>query len=121
MTLSAAEIADMRDTIEDTLPDTCVIQRPTMVSDGQGGKTATWAAAGTVICRLSPQGANTGDESARADRTSGEEDWIVTFPALTNVNTTDRLVILGSTFEPVALRAVRSWELSRRVSCKRIT
>lgn len=121
MTLTAAEIADMRDTLEDTLPDTCVIQRRTLTSDGQGGKTEAWAAAGTALCRLSPRGQGLDGEDARADRITGEEDWIVTLPALTDVTSSDRLLILSNTYEPVGVRAVRSWELSRRVTCKRIT
>lgn len=120
MTLSAAEIAAMREDLEDTLPDTCVIQRRTLTSDSQGGRTESWAAAGTVACRLSPLG-NLDSEESRADRVSGEEDWIVTLPASTDVTERDRLVILTNTYEPVGLRAVRSWELSRRVNCKRIT
>lgn len=121
MSLTAAEIAAMRDDLEDSMPDTCVIQRRSLTTDGQGGKTEAWAAAGTVVCRLSPQGIGRGDETSRAERISGEEEWVVTLPALSDVTTTDRLVVLGVTYEPVGLRAVRSWELSRRVTCKRIT
>lgn len=122
MSLSAADLAAMRDTLEDTLPDVCVIQRRSLTTDSQGGRTESWVAAGTVDCRLSPLSAGQGaNEATRGDRIAGDEDWVITMPALTDVTVRDRLVVGSVTYEPVGLRAARSWEMSRRAVCKRIT
>jgi hypothetical protein len=53
--LTAADLSFMRDTQEDALPGTVVIQRHTLVSDGMGGATETWAAVGTAIGRIYPR------------------------------------------------------------------
>lgn len=111
----------MRDEIELTLPDVCVIQRATNFSDGQGGQTEAWATASTTSCRVSPAG-RSAVEVARADRTAAVGDWIVTLPYLSDVTVEDRLLVNGTTtYEVTGLRAPRSWELSRRVECKVIS
>ena len=107
----------MRDDAELALPDVCVVQSRTLTSDGQGGKTETWATSVTTTCRVSPSG-RLPVEVARADGTKAVADWVVTLPYATTVTATARLVVDGVTYEVVGVRAPRSWELTRRANCK---
>ncbi len=52
MSITAIELASMRDEAETLMPDSCAVLRPTEVPDGQGGWTQTWATAGTYACNL---------------------------------------------------------------------
>jgi head-tail adaptor len=110
--LSDAQIASMRTTLERTLPDTAVIQRPTQVSDGGGGYTETWPTVATVACRVAQP---SGGEQVIADKLDAVGTWTITLPALTDVAAADKIMV-GSRIFMVALPLrPRSWELSRRV------
>lgn len=116
--LSAGDLASMRTVLDTSLPDTAVIWSRTLASDGQGGRTQTYAAAGTVACRLSPISAmSAGSEDVRGDRQAAVADRVLTMPASTTIAATDRVVVASQTFEVTAIHAPRSWELSRRVDC----
>lgn len=70
----------------------CTIERRTVVSDGGGGQTETWApAAANVRCR-SWYGDGRGQEETVGDRTSEIIDRRVMLPASTDVRHEDRLV-----------------------------
>lgn len=117
MSLTAGEILQMRATVDDALPSAAVILRRTDASDGQGGYTQSFAAVGTVDCRLSPRsGGEAGGEEIHGDRMAYVSEWILTTPALTDIRPTDRVTVDGDrTYEVNALRARRSWELSTTV------
>lgn len=110
----------MRDESALALPDACVVQARALTSDGQGGRTETWATAVTTTCRVSPSVRQT-EEVTRADGTKAVAEWTVTLPYATSVSSTSRLVVNGVTYEVVGLRAPRSWELTRRCLCKTIS
>lgn len=118
-TLSASELAAMRATAEDALPDTAVIWTVTNVSDGQGGMTATWAAAGTADCRISPSG--TGSERELASRLSSVSPWYITLPQGTAVTVKDRIHVGARVLEVAAIMAPRTWELTRRLIAIEVT
>lgn len=118
--LSAADLAGMRDTLDESLPDTAIIQRKTRAGDGQGGGTETWAAVGTVPCRVSPVETRGDDESIAGDRTLQTVDYVITVPQGTDVRAVDRLVSGGVTYEVVKVKGPRSWELARRVDVVQI-
>ena len=120
MALTSNEITSMRDELELTLVDTAVISRQSGTSDGQGGSTSSWAAFGTALCRVSPLQAGM-DEGARADRVSATSEYVITFAHGTDVTERDRVACLGVTYELTAVKAPRTWELSRRVRAKVIT
>jgi HK97 gp10 family phage protein/SPP1 family predicted phage head-tail adaptor len=105
--LSAADLTSMRGVLNDSLPDSAVIQSRTYTSDSGGGGTATWTAGGTVACRIAPV---SGDERAIGGRLSPDAKWIVTLPANTSVSEDQRLVISGTTYEVEAVRGPRSFE-----------
>lgn len=117
--LTAAEITAMRDTIDASLPGTAVISRPTFASDGQGGSTATWAAVGTVIARVSPS-TRQGVEPISGGGLSREADWIGTVPDGTDITVRDRLVHGGVTYEVIDTDLTRTWDLCVRVDLARV-
>jgi head-tail adaptor len=107
--LSASEIADMRSTQNDTMPDTMVVWRYTTASDGMGGLTETWAAVGTVTGRVAPAG-RAGSEQIIAERLTASEPWVITVPTGTTVYARDRFVIAGRTFEVEYVNEHEAWE-----------
>lgn len=110
----------MRADLNQSLPDAGTIQRVTQVSDDMGGHTDTWAAAGTVACRVSPYPLRPGEEVV-GGRVLGLDTWVVTLPAETTVSERDRIATGGRSFEIVSVMAPRSWELARRLLCTEAT
>ena len=53
--LSSTEQAAMQSAILQTLPDTCVLLRPTSVADGMGGSTTQLVNIGSYACDVVPQ------------------------------------------------------------------
>ena len=103
----------MRSEQSGTLPDTVVIWRYTADSDGMGGQTETWAAAGTVTGRLSPAG-RAGAEAIIAERLTASEPWVITVPTGTSVKERDRLGIGTRTFEVEFVNEHAAWETALR-------
>jgi hypothetical protein len=119
MTLSAAELEQMRETASDALGGTAIIQTKSFVSDGGGGGTTTWAASGTADCRLAPYVHGSG-ERVEADRLSPDSEVLFTFPAETSVALDSQIVHAGGTFTVTAIRR-RTDEITRRVEAKEVT
>ena len=111
--LSAAEITDMRSEQNDTMPDSVVIWRYTVSSDGMGGNTETWAAVGTVDGRLALVNL-AGVEKAIADRLTGADPYVVTVPTGSTVLDRDRLAVSGRTFEVAYVNQHGAWETALR-------
>lgn len=109
--LSSADLSSMRTEAARALPGTAVIYSQTSTSDGGGGGSIAWTAAGTVSCRLAPL---RGDEREIADRISPDADFIVTLPVTASVTTNSRLLISGGTFNVAAIRD-RDYEVTQRV------
>lgn len=114
--LNAADLASMRATAEQALPGTAIIQSGTLVSDGGGGQTETFAASGTVSCRVAPAA---GNEREEGDRIVADSQYVITLPADTTVETDDRIVVAGITYNVTAVRD-RSWEVTRRVEARKV-
>lgn len=119
--LSRSEIADMRAVAEMTFDSAAVIATRAWVSDGGGGGTTTFVAAGTVACHLSPVVARGEQEPVVGGRISPAADWVATVPAGTDVPTDARLMIDGTAYEVIAVRAPRTWELTRRVELTEVS
>jgi head-tail adaptor len=112
--LSAADLAAMRATLTESLPDTAQVQRATRAPDGMGGFTETLTTVATVPCRLAPSG-NTPVEQVVAERVTDRALWTLTLPAQTDVAATDRVVVGARTFEVVGVLSPRSDELCTRL------
>jgi SPP1 family predicted phage head-tail adaptor len=115
--LTTAELNSMRATAAEALPGTAVIQTFAQVSDGGGGYTETWTAAGTVDCRMAPIG---GSEREMADRISADAEFVFTLPTTASVTTNSRLIHDGGTFNVEAIRD-RSYEVTQRVEAVKAT
>lgn len=120
--LTTADLDGMRTTLNQSLPDTCVIMRPAVTDDGQGGQTQAYAASGTVACRLSPHTSRqTGDEEVRGNRVAGVLERMITLPNATDVALTDQLHVGSQTFDVTAIHAPRSYEIDVRVDAIQVS
>lgn len=113
--LTADELASMRADLNDSLVGTAIVQTSTWVSDGGGGGTTSWVAAGTYDCRVTPA---SGVEQDKGDRLQPETEFIFTLPALTTINEDAQIVYSGGTYDVIATPSPRSFEVSRRVQVK---
>lgn len=117
--ISPADLAGLRTTLGESLPQTVVVSRSTASSDGMGGQDEVWAAAGTVAARISPAG------DGMDDLVGGEAvnvaPWVVTLPVGTSITDRDRIIYDGQTFEVVGTDAPRSWATCIRVACREVT
>jgi SPP1 family predicted phage head-tail adaptor len=116
--LTATELASMRSTMGDSLAGTAVVQTSAFVSDGGGGGTTTWTASGTVDCRVAP--ATSSNEKQIGDRLQPETETIFTIPQTTTIDSDARITYEGRVYTVTALRAPRTWEISRRVEAREV-
>lgn len=118
--IPAADLTSMQATLTASLPDTATVYRLTRTSDGAGGYTETWTAVGSALaCRISPAG--TGYENAVGTKLAAVAPWVITLPASSDVTARDQVRTATRTFQVLAVLAVRSWEISRRVICEEVT
>ena len=116
-TLTATELADLRAEIEDTLPDTCVISEVSYVSDGAGGLTPTWAAAGTVSCRVDP---SSGIETVSGGAIQSFHRYTLTMPYNVTISTADRVAVGGVDYNIISVTSGNSWKLDTRAQIEKI-
>jgi SPP1 family predicted phage head-tail adaptor len=114
--LSSAQLTRMRAVASRALPGTAVIQGGSLTTDGGGGWTEGFTASGTVACRVAPI---SGIEREQGDRISADAQYVITLPAATSIETDDRIVIAGVTYDVTAVRD-RSWEVTRRVEARKV-
>lgn len=114
--LPPGDITMHRAILEDSLPDTCVLSSRTAGSaDGMGGYTGgTVVIGGTVACRVSPTQLQP-DELQFAGQLGEVQYYLITLPANTAVQPSDRIESGNVAYEVIAPRGPRSWEISRRV------
>ena len=114
--LSSAELVQMRDALNLSLPGTAVLQSKTATADGQGGQAWTYAAAGTVDARLAPIARTRASEPevALAARLGMINPYVLTIPANTSIDETYRAVFDSVTYEVRAVMPRVPWEISRR-------
>lgn len=117
--LTSGELTAMRATVDSYLAGTAVLLEPTLASDGQGGQTATFAAAGTVTARLAPE-TQRGQEAMLAGRVAEVSYWILTLPAHTVINETWRVTYDTVTYEVEEVMTRVPEELGRRVRLREI-
>ena len=110
--LTDDELALMRDTLNDSLPGTAIVQTSTWVSDGGGGGTTTWVPSGTFECRISP---TTGSQEEFGDRLQPEGEYTVTLPSDAQVSVDEHMSIENRVFTVINTGTPRSWPLSQRV------
>lgn len=109
--LTDAELARMREDVAPSLPDTLVIHRATHTSDGVGGQTSAWAAAGTVACRVEPVSARGQGEEIAGSREAEPSEYVIHVAHDETVTADDRLVYQDTTFEILEVIDARSWDV----------
>lgn len=113
--LSAQELQDMQNTLEDSLSSTCVIQRQNNTTDNYGGYTEGWANfAVNVPCRVSPAPADRGYNVLVAGAPKSVGEWLITLPPDTNVTVDDR-IIWNSRYFQVRVVIDRTDEIALRL------
>ena len=114
--LTTADTAWMAALQEAAMPDTIVIERRTLTSDGAGGYTEVWGSVGTASGRLMPITRNAG-EPVVGGQPASESYWWATLPVGTSVVETDRLVTGGRSFEVIRINTTESWQTAVRCEC----
>lgn len=117
--LSPADLAHCQATCGRTQTTPAQILRKTLVSDGWGGETATWAVVSPpgLTCRVAPQSNRWEDEHVQEERLTLPNRWRIALPAGTSILPQDRISALGNTYEVATLQAPRTLELECIVYC----
>lgn len=112
--LSAADLSAMRTQVEDSFPDTCSTLRRTLVADGSGGYTETWATLdATVPCRVDMNPRDLSDEMHALAREFQAIPIAVKVPHTQDVTLSDQLGFDGAVYEVRRAPAKHAWMLSR--------
>lgn len=113
--LTSSDLEWMRDTLEQIMPDTCVILAPALASDGQGGQTITWGTAATKRCRIDP-GRKEMYERVTGAALQPYSWWQLTLPHDTVIEETYRVIVNGETYNVVNSDDDKSWQATLRVA-----
>ena len=119
--LPPGDITMHRGILEDSLPDSCVLSGLSAgTTDSMGGWVGgTATSGGTVACRVSPTQLQP-DERQFAGQIGEVQVYIITLPAETAIQPANQITSSGVTYEVIAPRGPRSWEISRRVIAVRV-
>lgn len=119
--LSTEALTRMREQFEQFLPDICLIQRLTTVSDGAGGWTELWVleSGGAVKCRLDPVYSREQIEAV-ANRESTVTEYIITVPYDAPLAPSRRVVVNNVNYQVRSLLTDHSWRVARRAYVSRV-
>jgi len=104
--LTARELAQMREDIEDLCPDTAAILSVTRTSDGQGGFTETWGTASTTVCRVDWK---SGVESISGGAIQPIRTCTITMPYDAVVTEANRIQVGAQVYAVTAVDNDKSW------------
>ena len=104
--LSARELAQIREDIEDLLPETAVVLSVTRVSDGGGGWSETWGTASTTICRVDWK---SGTEVMSGGAIQPVRACVITLPHDAVVVEGNRIQAGGETYAVTSVDNDKSW------------
>lgn len=116
MTLTANELTWMRDELENTLPDACVILSKTSVQNGSGGLTDTWGTASVTIGRIDTVTVYRADQAGKLQSYTSQQ---VTLPYNASLTTDNRLEIGGSTYTVTGV-SDGSWKIDTRARVEKL-
>lgn len=113
MLLTTSELADMRNTIAQMLPDTGYVLSASATPDSEGGQTVTWGTAATYACRIDPLVAS--DEAVLvAAKSSDFVRYQLTLPYTATVTTENRFRCNGVDYDIIQVDPNKSWKASTR-------
>jgi len=119
--LAEATLARLGRTINQHLDQLAAIQRP-VVTRTHSGSSTTWPTVtglDAVPCSVAPGGLSP-TEQAVAEGVKAVTPWMLTFPRGTDIRSTDRVVVGSRTFEVIAARRPRTYELQTRVTATEV-
>lgn len=102
MLLSACELANIRSARNGFMPDTGIIYRYALTSDGMGGNSEAWAAVGTVNCYVWTRPA-TDNESPTGGQVTSRTRWYIEVPYDTTIDAKDWIEVNSRTFQVVVV------------------
>ena len=119
--LPPGDLSMHRGILESSLPDSCVLSGLSAgTADSMGGWIGgTATSGGTVACRVSPTQLQP-DERQFAGQLGEIQYYLITLPAETTIQPADQITSSGETYEVIAPRGPRTWEISRRVICVKV-
>ena len=118
MTLSAEELAAMRDALDDLLPDTCHLLTATRTPDGQGGVTAEWGTVNAnVSCRMDMR---QGREVVAGGALQQYVSYMLTLPYDTTVTQSYRVEHNSVTYAVKSVNTNQSWIGIKRAELERV-
>lgn len=100
LTVSSAELDEMRSASEDLMPDTCIIKSLATVSDGEGGYEESWVASGTVTCRVESIRTS---EPVEGGKKYPAHSYTLTIPHDAAIKTTDHVSIGAIDYNVIGL------------------
>jgi head-tail adaptor len=113
------ELASIRGVAYEALPERVYVQTATLVSDGGGDYTRTWANARRVHARIGrPSAREIETEITARDATLDIPRWVVSLPYDETITAHDRILTDdGRVFEVVSVDRARSYQLHVRALC----
>jgi hypothetical protein len=111
--LSTAELSQLRDDLDDLMPDSCAILRRTFTNDKGHMTESLGTAVVSVACRVDPL-KRMADAGLVADQEKGTTFWQVTLPYDTDILDGDELRWNGDTLRMIALHNDHSAKACKR-------
>ncbi len=116
--LTARELAQMREDIEDLMPDTCNILSVAYTSDGEGGMAETWGTAtANVACRIDYR---SGSEKLTGGAIQSYSKAVLSLPYTTAISTKNRIQIGAYIWSVLSVNDKQSWDVVRRAELERV-
>lgn len=117
-TISADELDRMRDEAEKTMPDSAIILRGTFTSNSGGGASGSFIPSGTFPCRYVRM---SGREQNLGDRLAADADAVITMRGGVDVDSEDKITVVGEGDFTVQASPGRSYEVTRRLMVKELS
>jgi len=115
-TLTAAELASIRDAILDLLPDTGYIITVTN-ANVDGEIVESYGTSSGIACRIDPK---TYSEQTTAGAVQPFHSFVLTLPNTATITTEHRFLVNSEMFNVISVDADKSWKASTRVFLERI-
>jgi SPP1 family predicted phage head-tail adaptor len=123
ITLTAAELSEIRSAVNELMPDTCTLLTRTNASDGEGGFTETWGtASANVPCRLDSKLGmieSKGNERLAAGEIQYFHTYVLTLPYNTTITEQYRVLLDGQYYQVKSVDFDKSWIASVRAFVER--
>ena len=115
MTITAAELIQMRADVQELMPDTCNLLTATGTADGYGGVTMTWGTATSgVSCRLDNASNTTYGEKLVANGIQPFSRWILSVPYGSAMTDEMRVEIGADIYNVTMVDVDKSWPIVER-------